>query len=185
MKILIKLFPRWIIEKYKLEKHVFNGYVHLELRRAVCGLPQAGILANKCLKRKLALFGYHECKNTPGLLYHDTRKITFTLVVDNFGVKYVDKCNIEHLITSLKANYALTVDWTDNLYCGIFLDWDYVNQWVDILMQGYISKKLQEYSHALPNRLKMCPYSPEQKKMDPKHRHPFLLTHPQSYMKKE
>ncbi len=74
------------------------------------GLPQAGILANKRLKRKLAPFGYHECKNTPGLWYHDTNNITFTLVVDDFGVKYVNKSNVEHLLASLKANYALTVD---------------------------------------------------------------------------
>ncbi len=90
----------------------------MELRRAVWGLPQAGILANKCLKWKLAPFRYHKWKNTPGLWYHDTKNITFTLVVDNFGVKYVDKGDVEHLITSLKANYALTVDWTGNLYCG-------------------------------------------------------------------
>ncbi len=89
---------------------MFNGYVHLELRRAVWGLPQAGILANKHLKRKFAPFGYHKCKKTPGLWYHDTKNITFTLVVDDFGVKYVNKSNVEHLIASLKANYALTVD---------------------------------------------------------------------------
>ncbi len=125
----------------------------MELRRAVWGLPQAGILANKCLKCKLAPFGYHECKNTPRLWYHDTKNITFTLVVDNFGVKYVDKSNVEHLIASLQANYALTVDWTGNLYCGISLDWDYINQWVDISMPGYIKKKLQEYGHAIPSRI--------------------------------
>ena len=105
---------------------MFNGYVHLELRRAVWGLPQAGILANKRLKWKLAPFGYQECKNTLGLWYHGTKNIIFTLVVEDFGVKYVDKSNVEHLITSLKANYALTVDWTGNLYCGISLKWDYV-----------------------------------------------------------
>ncbi len=173
MKIPITLFPRWIIKQYELEQHVFNGYVHLELRRAVWGLPQAGILTNKRLKRKLASFGYHECKNTPGLWYHDTKNITFTLVVDNFGVKYVDKSNVEHLIASLKANYALTVDWTRNLYCGISLDWDYVNRWVDISMPGYIKKKLQEYKHVIPSRIQMCPYSPEPKNFESEAQAPF------------
>jgi hypothetical protein len=32
------------------------------------------------------------------------------------------------------------VDWTGNLYCGISLDWDYVNRWVDISMPGYINR---------------------------------------------
>jgi hypothetical protein len=137
------------------------------------GLPQAGILANKPLKQKLAPFGYHKCKNTPGLWYHDTKTITFTLAVDDFGVEYVDKSNVEHLIASLKANYALTVDWTGNLYCGISLDWDYVNRWVDISMPGYIKKKLQEYGHVIPSRIQMCPYSPEPKKIGSKAQAPF------------
>jgi hypothetical protein len=163
MKIPYALFPRWIIKQYGLEEHVQNGYIFLEMRRAVWGLPQAGILANKKLKQKLAPFGYHECKNTPGLWHHETRSITFTLVVDDFGVKYVDKTDVEHLISSIKANYELTVDWTGNLYCRISLDWDYVNRWVDISMPGYIKKKLQEYDHAMPTRLQRCPYSPEPK----------------------
>ena len=98
MKIPITMFPQWIIEKYKLEKRVFNGYFHLELRWAVWGLPQVGILANKCVKQKFSPFRYHECKNTPGLWYHDTREITFTLMVDNSGVKYIVKSNVKHLI---------------------------------------------------------------------------------------
>ena len=92
------------------------------------GLPQAGILVNKRLKRKLEPFGYHKCKNTPGLWYHETKSIKFTLAVDGFGVKYVEKSDVKHLISSLTANYALTVDWTGNLYCRISLDWDYVNR---------------------------------------------------------
>ncbi len=74
----------------------------MEMRRAVWGLPQAGILANECLQQKLAPFGYFESTNTPGLWYHTTRPITVTLVVDNFGVKYVNKDNVDHLIASIK-----------------------------------------------------------------------------------
>ena len=42
MKIPIALFPVWIIKQYNLKAHALNGYVHLEMRRAVWGLPQAG-----------------------------------------------------------------------------------------------------------------------------------------------
>ena len=84
---------------------------------------------------------------------------------ENFGVNYVDKDDAEHLISSIKANYGLTVDWTGNLYCGISLDCDYVNRWVDISMPGYIKKMMQEYGHVIPTRLQMCPYSPEPKKI--------------------
>ncbi len=84
------------------KKHALNGYIHLDMRRAVWGLPQVGILANKRLRRKLAPFGFFESTNTPGLWYHESRPITFTLVVDNFGVKYVNKDNVDHLIASIK-----------------------------------------------------------------------------------
>jgi hypothetical protein len=53
---LLALFPIWIVEQCDLKKHVLNGFVHLEMRRAVWGLPQAGILANKRLRMKLAPF---------------------------------------------------------------------------------------------------------------------------------
>jgi len=108
------------------------------MQRAVWGLPQAGILANKCLWRKLALFGYTECVNTPGLWKHETQPISFTLVINNVGVKYVSKNNVDHLIASIEMTYTLTEDWTGNLYCGITLEWDYVNQHVDISMPNYI-----------------------------------------------
>jgi hypothetical protein len=124
---------------------------------------QAGILANKCLQQKLASLGYYECVNTPGLWYHETRPIMFTLIVDDFWVKYSDNANVDHLIASIKTTYALTKDWTGNLYCGIKFGWEYINRTDDILMPGYIKKKLQEYEHVVPTKPQHCPYSPEPK----------------------
>jgi hypothetical protein len=49
MKMLLDLSPTWIVKQYDLTKHAKNGWVYLEMRRAVWGLPQAGILANKRL----------------------------------------------------------------------------------------------------------------------------------------
>jgi hypothetical protein len=70
MKILLDLFPMWIVDQYNLKKHSKNGWVYLEMHRAVWGLLQAGNLANKRLRSKLAPFGYYECVNTPSLWYH-------------------------------------------------------------------------------------------------------------------
>jgi hypothetical protein len=69
---------------------------------AVWGLPQAGILANKLLRKWLTPHEYYECINTPGLWQHEWRPITFTLVVDDFRVKYVGKEHADHLVVSLK-----------------------------------------------------------------------------------
>ncbi len=117
MKMPLSLFPSWIKEQYNLDKHAKNGFVYLEMRRAVWGLPQAGILANKLLRQRLLPHGYYECKHTPGLWRHLTRPISFTLVVDDFGVKYVGKEHVDHLIKCIKEKYELNEDWSGDLYC--------------------------------------------------------------------
>jgi hypothetical protein len=164
MKIPLALFPSWTIEQYNLNKMALEGWVYIEMQRAVWGLPQAGILANKRLRRKLAPFGYYECINTPGLWRHESCPLTFTLVVHDFGVKFINKNDVDHLISSIKNTYTLTKDWTGNLYCGIMLVWDYVRCTVDISMPGYIKKKLQEYEHIRHKKLQTCLYSPEPKR---------------------
>jgi hypothetical protein len=58
MKIPLALFPAWTIEQYNLNKMALDGWVYIKMRRVMWGLPQAGIHANKCLRRKLAPFGY-------------------------------------------------------------------------------------------------------------------------------
>jgi hypothetical protein len=89
MKMPILLFPTWIIEQYNLQKYVLNSFIYLEMGRAIWGLPQAGILANKLLQKRCLPHGYYECANTPSLWKHITRPISFTLVGNNFGVKYI------------------------------------------------------------------------------------------------
>jgi hypothetical protein len=86
------------------------------------GLPQAGRLAYDQLVLNLEQNGYHPCKRTHGLWRHVTRPILFSLVVDDFGIKYVGKQHAQHLFTSLRENYKITEDWTGELYLGIKLN---------------------------------------------------------------
>ena len=82
------------------------------------------------------------------------RPISFTLVVDDFGVKYVGQEHADHLIASIRSTYKkLTEDWTGSLYCRITLDWDYIGITVKLSMPGYIQKQMQEYKHLLPDRI--------------------------------
>ena len=53
------------------------------------------------------------------------RPISFTLIVDDFGVKYVGKEHADHLISILEELYVVEKDWAGKKYCGINLDWDY------------------------------------------------------------
>ncbi len=100
----------------------------------------------------------------PGLWQHKTRLISFTLVVDNFCVKYVGKEYVDHLIWCIKQKYELTKDWMGNLYCGIKLNWDYDAHSLNIFMPGYIKKLLLKYMHKMPSKPQHCPYasSPKQ-----------------------
>jgi hypothetical protein len=54
MKITLALFQEWIKEQYNLDTHAREGFVFLEIKCAVWGLPQVGILANKILQKQLA-----------------------------------------------------------------------------------------------------------------------------------
>ena len=65
---------------------------------------------------------------TPGFWKHKWRPIASSLVVDDFGVKYVGKEYADHLIASLKQDYELDENWDGTKYCGISLDWDYENR---------------------------------------------------------
>jgi len=65
------------------------------------GLHQAGIIAQDLLTKRLHQAGYHQSKVTPGYWHHKWRPISFTLVVDNFGVKYINKTDVDHLISVL------------------------------------------------------------------------------------
>ena len=89
------------------------------------GLPQAAILAQQQLEQHLNQHGHHQSDIIPGFWTHESRPISFTLVVDDFGVKYVGKEHVEHLMSILKHHYEVESDWTGAKYIGLTIDWDY------------------------------------------------------------
>jgi hypothetical protein len=101
--------------------------------------------------------------------------IAFTLVVDNFGVKYVGHEHADHLIQCIKETYELIKDWTGDLYCGIKLGWDCNARTLNILMPGYITKLLQKYKHCIPPKPQHCPYSPSPKQYGAKAQAPIPI----------
>ena len=95
--------------------------------------------------------------HTSGLWRHVNQPISFTLVVNNFGVKYVGKEHADHLINAIKGTYKCTEDWKGELYCGISLKWDYEEQTLDFSMPGYIKEVLVKYLHDKPARPQHAP----------------------------
>jgi hypothetical protein len=110
MTMLLSRFLEGIIQKYNLNALAVDGWVYIEIRKGVYGLKQAGLLANQLLQTRLAQFGYYPSRHTPGLWLHKTRPISFTLVVEDFAVKYVSKQHAEHLRNILLRTYELTTD---------------------------------------------------------------------------
>ena len=103
--------PQDIIYQYGLTAKAVNGKVLVEIRKGMYGLKQAGRISNYRLKQHLKTSGYIPCRYTPGLFTYISHKISFTLCVNAFGVKYTDKVDAQHLLTCLKKLYKCTKDW--------------------------------------------------------------------------
>jgi hypothetical protein len=91
IRLKITDIPEEIIEQYKLKLLAIpDGYVYCEITQGMYGLPQAGIITQELLEKRLAEYGYYQSKIINGLCKHKTRPICFCLVVDDFAVKYVN-----------------------------------------------------------------------------------------------
>jgi hypothetical protein len=150
MRLSLALLPQEIINQYQLKEIAHNGLVHLRIERGMYGLPQAGRLAHDQLVRLLQPHGYTPCKRTPGLWKHSTRPILFSLVVDDFGIKYVGREHADHLLQCLSKHYKVSTDWEGKRYCGITLDWNYPHEWVELSMPGYVKEALHCFQHPTP-----------------------------------
>ena len=96
MKISQQYFIDEIRSEYDIEKLVHNGYIFMEIRKGMYGLKKAGIIDFNRLVEILALAGYHLIKHINRLWKHKTRNIMFTLVVDDFGIKYSNIEDMQH-----------------------------------------------------------------------------------------
>ena len=67
MRIPISIIPDEFAHEYNLHDKVQNGFVYMQIEKGMYGLPQAGILSNKLLRKNLAPHGYYEMPHTPGL----------------------------------------------------------------------------------------------------------------------
>jgi hypothetical protein len=125
MKMFLSRFQEEIVQNCNLNALAVDGWVYIEIRKGMYGLKQAGLLANQLLRTRLAPFGYYPACHTPGLWLHSTWLISFSLVVDNFAVKYVGKQHAYHLRNALLKTYELTTDWAGTVYSVMTLKWDY------------------------------------------------------------
>ena len=104
-------------------------------------------MAQTLLSKQLKKHGYTLNDVGAGLWTLEWRPVCFSLVVDNFGVKYVGQEDTDHLIAALENDYDIEVDTEGDKYVGISLDWDYVKGEVHVSMPGYVSGALSHFRH--------------------------------------
>ena len=86
------------------------------------GLKEAEKLAHENLKTLLKPHGYEPTKCMPGLRQHETSELTFTLIIDNFGMKHTYVSRAQHLLENLRLKHKVSTDWTGSLCAGITID---------------------------------------------------------------
>ncbi len=122
------------------------------------GLPQAGIIAQQLLETRLAAHGYHQSTTMPSLWRHNTCPICFTLIVNNFRVKNMNKNDAEHLLNPIQKYYKCSSDWDATRYCRPTFKWDDEGRKVHSSMPNYLAKALQCFQHPPPMKVKDQPY---------------------------
>lgn len=144
---------------YNLLPLLHKDYIYIQVNKGMYGLPQAGILAYTQLKNNLSPYGFHPVEHTPGLWTHRTKHLFFTLVVDDFGVKYHNTTDVKYLLDTLQLFYNITVDWTGQHYCGLTLDWNYTNRILQTSMPDYVTNELHKFQYPHPDKTQSSPSS--------------------------
>ena len=114
-------------------------------------------IAHNDIVNWLAAADYIKLTLIEGYFYHKTCPISFTLVVDDFLIKYHCDKGLEHLMTTLHQHYTIKCDTTANQYIGINLKRDYSNRTCILSMDGYVEQALCELEHLFPSKLYTSP----------------------------
>ena len=159
MKIHSKYFLEDIRNKYNIINIVHtDGYIYCRINCGMYVLKQAARLAYDSLKQHLKKYGYKPDKYAQNIWHHDTRKTKFCLCIDDFGVQYFNKKDAEHLINTLQHKYVVTTDFNGKNFCGLDIEWDYVNGWVDISMNNHVKNTLKKLQHTPLHQAQHAPH---------------------------
>ena len=96
--------------------------------------------------------GYHPTTQAQNIWEHETRKAKLCLCVDDFGIKYYNSSDTEHLLSALKQAYTVTVNRTGVNFCELDIEWHYSKGYVEISMPEYVQKALLGLKHIPPSK---------------------------------
>ena len=123
-KIKASKVPSAVCEKYNISADS-DDFIYFRLDKCLYGHAVAGRLSNQELVKILKIAGYHESDLVPCLFKHETRNVTFSLIVDDLGVKYTNFDDIQHLIDSISPRWKVKLNKSGDKYIGMNLKWDY------------------------------------------------------------
>ncbi|KAL7477001.1 hypothetical protein ACHAW6_006095, partial [Cyclotella cf. meneghiniana] len=147
------LFKRQDKIEKQLVKAEIQPQTQLRLLTSMAWFQESGKFdsAFECWKMKPARLnkeGYFKSLIVPGLWKHKTQNDQFVLVVDDFGIKYLKKEDLDHLIGVLKTYY----DVSGKESIKIEFDWDYDKGEVHLSMEPYLQKALPQFDNAVPKK---------------------------------
>ncbi len=73
-------------------------------------------------------------------------------------VKYINEQDAEHLISTLKQDYNITIDQDATKYIGLTVEWDFKNNQVHVHMLRYLDKALICFKHKAPKKKQNSPH---------------------------
>ena len=120
LKVPLRFLPP-ITRSWLQVDHLPNDSTILfEVYNAIYGMDDAGRVSQLDLIEHLTPHGYHMCRHTPGLFYHDTRhSFRFATWVDDFIIKSDPSTDdLSHFITILRQKYPIKFEPTAKSYIG-------------------------------------------------------------------
>lgn len=91
------------------------------------------VLAYQKLSQILKSGGYHQILGSLGIWKYEYRKTCFCLCVDDFGVKYYLKEDVQHSHDTIAEEYTNKIDWTGQHFLAYKIKWNYEQGYVDIV----------------------------------------------------
>ncbi len=144
MRIHRNQLPVDILTTYASQIDWHNDHALVQVNNTIYGLPYAGRESAAKVTALLSRHGYLST-NTPCLFRHVTSGVTFTLVVDDYLVKFSSKADAEHLIAILELEYDVKVDWSASRYLGMTITQDKTACTITLSMPGYVEAALKRF----------------------------------------
>ena len=110
VKFKVDLIPPRIIQFYKIQHLIHKRYIYTKINKAWHGLKNSGCIAHDDLVQHLQKHRFVQAQKKMDCS-RTYRDISFTLVVDNFVLKFTNKQDCDYLIKIMREKYKFKVDY--------------------------------------------------------------------------